>query len=566
VAAGLLPTARAAQVVATLTGTLSSGTDFTGVFGFPPNTDLTGQAFTLTFIFDDTKGTQQVTNCSPGVPQSTEILGDSAAEGASPGTAVLQIGGRSWTFGTPPNVNLNSFASRSVPCGNNTSSRVAFSVSDVPPSDYVGDNVSVNITTPLGSPPLTTNASWEAPFSALLLPINSFADGNSFDIDQDGYINSPFLTPINFARGVFVPTSITVSGPDSPCSTTWPITPYTHSILGRPYMLASFTPPKGLTLPNFAVLCGFNHFNWQQQITTDPGGGAGTTVQPVLPKPLISSRNVIYQSSANSQPIRVTSASGLCVSSWIGCSLVAPPPYFDPPYGGYVGFWNPFPFYFPDQPGGLTAPSCASGEVCPYPYPDVVNGSNTTFTFHDGPGRTSFQGVPRATNPPAGQFLAFKTTFVGVDVSGNIYPLFSWTWNTTFNGPQNFTLIKGTGGITITSINGVQLPTVIPDEQVATAASGLAFSRVTQTFNGTVTLTNISNAPLNGPFQLLLTGLPADVTLANATGNLSGTPYLTVPNLGTLAPNQSITVGVQFKNPSNAVINLTPAIYSGSIN
>jgi hypothetical protein len=200
----------------------------------------------------------------------------------------------------------------------------------------------------------------------------------------------------------------------------------------------------------------------------------------------------------------------------------------------------------------------------------VVNSSNTTFTFQDGPGRTSFRGVPPATNPPAGQFLAFKTAFVGVvgaGVTRKIYPLFSWTWNTTFNGETCLSYFScGTGGITITSINGVQLPTVIPDEQVATAASGLAFSRVTQTFNGTITLTNISSASLNGPFQLLLTGLPADVTLANATGNLSGTPYLTVPNLGTLAPNQSITVGVQFKNPFNAVINLTPAIYSGSIN
>lgn len=100
--------------------------------------------------------------------------------------------------------------------------------------------------------------------------------------------------------------------------------------------------------------------------------------------------------------------------------------------------------------------------------------------------------------------------------------------------------------------------------QITTTASGLAYSRVSQTFNGTVTLTNISSGPIGGPLQVLMTGVTPRVTLANGTGDLSGTPYLTIPTLA-LAPGQSITVSVQFKNPSNATINLSPAIYSGSI-
>ncbi|MBV9746498.1 MAG: hypothetical protein JO099_22290, partial [Acidobacteriia bacterium] len=277
-AVSLLPMVHAAQVVATLKGTLSSGTDFTGVFGFAPNTDLTGQAFTLTFTFDDTKGTQQVTNCTPGAPQSTEILGDSAAEGASPGTAVLQIGGHSWTFGTPPNGNLNSFASRSVPCGTGvTTDRLQFSVSDVPPSQYIGDNVSVILTTPIGSPPFTTDASWEAPLSTSLLPINSFSDGNSFDIDQDGYIG-PFLTPINFARGVFVPTSITITGPPSLTTCASVIdnalsgpTLGGMTLAGKYINIAAlFTPNGGLTLAAAAALCGFTAFDWEQRIISTP--------------------------------------------------------------------------------------------------------------------------------------------------------------------------------------------------------------------------------------------------------------------------------------------------------
>ena len=94
----------------------------------------------------------------------------------------------------------------------------------------------------------------------------------------------------------------------------------------------------------------------------------------------------------------------------------------------------------------------------------------------------------------------------------------------------------------------------------------LAYSRVGQTFNGTVTLRNISTGTINGPLQLVFFGMPPGVTLTNATASLFGTPYLTVPAVASLAPGQSVTVGIQFKNPSNATINLAPVVYSGSIN
>jgi hypothetical protein len=120
--------------------------------------------------------------------------------------------------------------------------------------------------------------------------------------------------------------------------------------------------------------------------------------------------------------------------------------------------------------------------------------------------------------------------------------------------------------VTITSIDGVQLPTAVLPSQVAMTLSGLLYSRVSQTFNGTVTITNIGSSAISGPFQIVFFGMPANVTLVNATGNLSGTPYLTVPAVASLAPGQSATVSVQFKNPSNVTIDSTPVIYSGSIN
>jgi hypothetical protein len=83
-----------------------------------------------------------------------------------------------------------------------------------------------------------------------------------------------------------------------------------------------------------------------------------------------------------------------------------------------------------------------------------------------------------------------------------------------------------------------------------------------------VTITNISSGTISGPFQILFTALTTGVTLANATGNFSGSPYLTIPTVGgiaSLAPGQSATVNVQFDNPLFATINFTPVIYSGSI-
>jgi hypothetical protein len=124
---------------------------------------------------------------------------------------------------------------------------------------------------------------------------------------------------------------------------------------------------------------------------------------------------------------------------------------------------------------------------------------------------------------------------------------------------------SGTGGVSITSINGVVLPPRVPPSQVAIKVSGLVYSRVSQTLNGTVTLKNISASAISGPLQIVFFGMPATATLVNATADLSGTPYLTVPNGANLAPGQSFTVTVQFKNPSNTTLDLTPVVYLGSI-
>jgi hypothetical protein len=104
---------------------------------------------------------------------------------------------------------------------------------------------------------------------------------------------------------------------------------------------------------------------------------------------------------------------------------------------------------------------------------------------------------------------------------------------------------------------------LIPPSQVVTTASGLAYSRVTKTFNGTLTVKNVSEKPINGPLQVLFTDMSTDSTLLDATGTLAGTPYLTL-QVASLAPGQSLTIAIRFQNASMSSINFTPAVYSGS--
>ena len=125
-------------------------------------------------------------------------------------------------------------------------------------------------------------------------------------------------------------------------------------------------------------------------------------------------------------------------------------------------------------------------------------------------------------------------------------------------------LDRGTGGITITSINGVYLPEAVQPGRVTVSVSDLAHSKAMPTFNGTVTITNVSAAGIAGPLQVIFFGVTAQATLANATGTLSGTPYITVSAPVSLAPGKSVNVSVQFENPANTAINFVPVIYSGS--
>jgi hypothetical protein len=93
-------------------------------------------------------------------------------------------------------------------------------------------------------------------------------------------------------------------------------------------------------------------------------------------------------------------------------------------------------------------------------------------------------------------------------------------------------------------------------------ASGLVLNRATNKFNGTLQLSNTSASAVAGPLQVVLQGLPAGVTLANASGNHGGAPFITLAD--GLEVAGVVSVPLQFNNPSKVAISYTLKVYSGN--
>jgi hypothetical protein len=192
-----------------------------------------------------------------------------------------------------------------------------------------------------------------------------------------------------------------------------------------------------------------------------------------------------------------------------------------------------------------------------------------------------FEWTPTWPDPPPNEirFPAFSSVFTGLtpalpsgNMSVTLTPVQARESLTILQFPtlaNNYTLIVDFNDdieIGNAIYEALQTITYPPGPPISTTASGLAYSRPSQTFNGTVTISNTSSSSVDGPFQIIFSSLTFGVTLANATGTHSGSPYITVPAVTSLAPGQSATISVQFKNPSNAKINFTPTVYIGSLN
>jgi hypothetical protein len=99
---------------------------------------------------------------------------------------------------------------------------------------------------------------------------------------------------------------------------------------------------------------------------------------------------------------------------------------------------------------------------------------------------------------------------------------------------------------------------------VKIARSGFTLNRTNGMWNGTVTVTNASAAPLSGTLLFRLDALTGGVTLANQAGSDGAAPFLVLP-VSALAPGAAATVATSFLNPARAAIGYVPKLYTGTL-
>jgi len=280
-------------------------------------------------------------------------------------------------------------------------------------------------------------------------------------------------------------------------------------------MIAKFSPMAAngtaTSLALAAAACQFVEFDWKQTIDY---------------LPLID---------CTTSPLQCPTNYGLS-------TLVAPPSIDDPPSGGwnyfltnpaaYGDFFQAYPFYYNST---IVSTGCSiesSSGACVTP---ITSSDDKTLTFSDAPCDI---GLVK------GQNVGFTTHLVAVLPNNTVGPvLFSWSWLSTYNcvsgtiqyasdQPVNG---EGTGGVTITSINGV------PQGSVILFPSAINFGNVNLNTRKkeVLTLTNNSTAKVQiGAVSFTnISGNPADFTFHQ---------YCNEPQGGELFPGNSCTIAVFF--------------------
>jgi hypothetical protein len=307
--------AEASVVTITVKGTVDQGTDTTGVFGLGALAILNGQKFSLVYTFDDTKG-QPVVQQNPGESAPCGSYLQSFAE-SNPGTAVLQIGNGSWTFGQQGGPLTNSITGRVVgmcsgmpgtTLGGDSFEGVFSQIMDGNISPIGSDLLKTTFWVPAGTYPATAY-NWEDALTLSQFLARGANTDNFFSLETVNP-SSGSLQPTNEASGFFTPSSITItSSASAPASTALQFIPITPCRVadtrnpagpfGGPELAGGTTrefdiPKSACSIPASATAYSLN-------VTVVPNRSLGyLTIWPAgQPQPATSSLNSDGRNKAN---------------------------------------------------------------------------------------------------------------------------------------------------------------------------------------------------------------------------------------------------------------------------
>jgi hypothetical protein len=150
-------------------------------------------------------------------------------------------------------------------------------------------------------------------------------------------------------------------------------------------------------------------------------------------------------------------------------------------------------------------------------------------------------------------------SYMTFDVNDKTLTMRAYKVTKAGNGPLNLTSLNTDTASTLVDTVVLTHPTDISSEFNVTT-TGFVYSRTTGKYSGTMTVTNTSPSTISIPLNVLLNNLTPGVTMVNAAGSYNGFPYA-APAVQDIAPGASVSIPLQFSNPSYAKITFTPVVY-----
>lgn len=196
----------------------------------------------------------------------------------------------------------------------------------------------------------------------------------------------------------------------------------------------------------------------------------------------------------------------------------------------------------------------------------IVQWNNTTAL--NVPGTLNFQVIlAETTNTITFQYLNVQSTSAAIDKGAS-----ATVGIRDASGQANGRRIQWSFRSAVLSNNQAirftPPPAAAPVEvtsSISAIPSAFALNRLTQLYTGSVKLTNVGATPIQRPISMVLANLTPGVTATGTSGTAPGIgPYYLAPGTLALAPGESVTVPVQFSNPTNVRISFVTRVFSGA--